>query len=124
MVTAAVCITPPMEAEIETGVSAATGCRLIGKLTLFAPAGTVTLAGNETSAPFEEDRLTFADESAGPLSTTVPCAVKPPNWPAGLTVRPLNAYGATSARFAACVTELYVAEMITEDAWTTAAVDT
>jgi hypothetical protein len=57
-----------------------------------APAGTVTLAGKDTSAPFEVDRKTVAAESAKPLSMTVPRAGKPPNWLAGLT-------GSTHLRF-------------------------
>src|SRR5262249_13540459 len=63
-------------------------------------------------------------ESAAPLRTIVPWAVKPPNWLAVSIVTALSEYGATRDRFAVCVTELQVAVMLTEEGPLTAAMDT
>src|SRR5918996_536100 len=53
-VSAAVCVAPPKEPEIVTGVDAATALVVTLKLALVAPAATVTLAGTDAAALFEE----------------------------------------------------------------------
>src|SRR5215471_17406820 len=47
---AAVWETPAREAKMETAVSAATGCNVIGNVALVAPGAIVTLTGTEASA--------------------------------------------------------------------------
>jgi len=65
-------LTPPYDAEMVTGVDAATALVLIVKVAVLLPAGTVALEGTLT-APLLLESITCAPPAgAGPLSVTVP----------------------------------------------------
>src|SRR6185503_496528 len=85
MVSAAVCVVPPKEAEIVTGVAAATALVVTGKVAVLVPAATVTLAGT-LAAPLLLASATCAPpEGAGPLNVTVATEAVPPVTFAGAT---------------------------------------
>jgi hypothetical protein len=70
-----------------TLVLAVTDEVVIEKLTLDAPAATVTLAGTAATDGFALLRLTTAPPLGAPLvNVTVPCAVLPPTIEVGLTL--------------------------------------
>src|SRR5262249_6085088 len=75
-------------AVMSTGVDEATEKLVIGKVTLVAPAGTVTLAGTAATAVLLlESVRNVPPAGAGVVSTMLPCAVLPPVTPLGASVR-------------------------------------
>ena len=85
-VSVVVWIAPPEDAEIVTGVEAATALVLIANVVLVAPAGTVTLPGTVAAAVLSLDSVTCAPPAgAGPSSVAVPVELLPPVTVVGFT---------------------------------------
>ena len=74
----AVWVTPPKDAEIVTGVTAATTLVLTVKVAPVAPAETVTLAGTLAAALLLESATCAPPAGAAPLKVTVPVEEFPP----------------------------------------------
>ena len=84
-VSVVVWIAPPEDAEIVTGVEAATALVVAVNVVLLAPAGTVTLPGT-VAAGLLLDSVTGAPPAgAGPFSVTVPVELLPPVTVVGFT---------------------------------------
>ena len=78
-------VAPPEDAEIVTGVEAATALVVAVNVVLLAPAGTVTLPGT-VAAGLLLDSVTGAPPAgAGPFSVTVPVELLPPVTVVGFT---------------------------------------
>lgn len=85
-------VTPSVQlrlARMVTFVASATGCVVTENDALFAPSGTVTLAGTDASAGFVLPRATIAPPGgATELRVTVPWTISPPSGVFVLTVNP------------------------------------
>lgn len=68
----------PLEAVIERVVVAATADVTIGKVTVLAPAGTVTLAGTVADESLDTSVTTSPLDGATPERKTEPVVVTPP----------------------------------------------
>lgn len=108
-----VIVWPGSDAVNETAVVVVTGWVVMEKLTLVAPAGTVTLAGTAAAAGSLLARETTVPEAgAGNTTSTVPTAGVPPNVPESVhaedphTSRPLclNWFGRLSTTLTGIVT--------------------
>src|SRR2546425_1272678 len=105
-------VAPRGEAEMVTGVDAATVLVVTVNVTLVAPTGTVTLPGT-VAAVLLLDRVTDAPPAgAGPFSVTVPVEFPPPVTVVGFSASERRAAGFT-VRVAGRGTPLYKAEMVT-----------
>jgi hypothetical protein len=103
----------PSEAVTLTVAPLAVLAVAIGKLTEFAPPGTVTVAGGMTSAGLEEVRESgYPAVGAGPLSVTVPMDVLPPSTFVGDRER-LETLGGETVSDCAAVTPADVAVTLT-----------
>ena len=86
-VSAAVRVTPPKTAETVAEVEAVTAVVVTVKLTLLAPAGTVTLAGTAVAPELSESDTTAPPLGAAPLKVTVPVEALPPVTLVGLRLK-------------------------------------
>ena len=86
MVSAALCVAPPNDAEMVAVCFVVTALVVIGNVALVAPAGTVTLAGTAAAAKLLES-ATVAPPAGAPLSVTVPCEPAPPVTVDGFTIK-------------------------------------
>jgi hypothetical protein len=84
-------VTPAKEADIETGVAAATGLVLMVKLALVVPCATNTRAGAVPIATLPVDSATHTPPlGAGMFNVTVPVTADPPRTLFGFNVRPCS----------------------------------
>ena len=86
-VSAAVRVTPAKTAETVAEVEAVTEVVVTVKLTLLAPAGTVTLAGTAVAPELSESDTTAPPLGAAPLKVTVPVEALPPVTLVGLRLK-------------------------------------
>ena len=86
-VSAAVRVTPAKTAETVAEVEAVTAVVVTVKLTLLAPAGTVTLAGTAVAPELSESDTTAPPLGAAPLKVTVPVEALPPVTLVGLRLK-------------------------------------
>lgn len=93
----AVLLVAPKVPVMVTDVDAVTDTVLTVKVTLVAPAGTVTLAGTLAAAELSESVTTAPPVGAAAVKMAVPCEVSPPTTSVGLSVIVESAAGAACA---------------------------
>ena len=86
IVSAAVCVVPPYDAEIVAVCLVVTAFVVIGNIAVVAPAGTMTVDGTVAAEELLAS-VTLAPPGGKPLSVTVPCDPAPPVRLAGFSVR-------------------------------------
>lgn len=107
--------TPPPVAVIPTVVVVGIAKVVIGKLALFAPAGTSTDAGTLAIAGIPLARAICVSLGTGPVNVTVPVEPEPAVTDAGCKVSADGAWGGVGVRVivAAAVTPFQVAVSVT-----------
>src|SRR3954469_17564431 len=96
-----------------TAVAVVTGCVVMAKLAVVAPAATVTDAGTAPAALLLARVTTGPPAGAAEVSVTVPVLPIPPTTAVGFSVTAFSAAGGFTVRVAAFATPLEVAVMVT-----------
>src|SRR5436190_705272 len=96
-----------------TAVAMATGCVVMAKLAVVAPAATVTEAGTAAAALLLARVTTTPPAGAAEVSVTVPVLPIPPRTAVGFSVKAFSAAGGFTASVAAFAAPLKVAVMVT-----------
>src|SRR6476661_5727443 len=96
-----------------TGVAVVTGCVVMAKLAVVAPAPTVTEAGTAPAALLLTRVTTAPPAGAAEVRVTVPVLPIPPRTAVGFSVKAFSADGAFTVRVAAFAIPLKVAVIVT-----------
>ena len=105
MVSVALCVVPPYDAEIVAVCFVVTALVVIGNVALVAPDVTITLAGTVAEAELLE-RATVAPPGGLPLSVTVPCEPAPPVTLAGFIVNDVTVIAVGAVMYSVLVKHL------------------